>query len=310
MKNIFTLNIIGVVLLITVLNCGFTLVDFNGGVTSNKKSGTAKVNSCISSSQQRGSNGFAIGWTNSVPDGPGTCSSGGGCHYGSSVIPGINFTSSPVFSGIGNNTYVPGTTYEIYLHVSGFPRWGYDCEMLDGQLPTSQLAGSVSPVYNSLMHSAAVYPSSITHSQPIASTDFAHWRWTAPANGNVYIYLDCLGCGGPTTESGDNAALFTKVLTPALSSGITSNLDKQFNFKLFPTPTIDNFHLSYKLNKRCSVSINIFDINGKLVSDVLNETKDAGEQSLNVNIENLNKGIYVVNLNIEGQNTIKKLIIQ
>lgn len=310
MKKNITLAIVGITLLITVLNCGFTLVDFNGGVTSNKKSEKTKVNSCIGSSQQRGSNGFAIGWTNSVPDGPGTCSSGGGCHYGSSIIPGITFTSSPVFGGIGNNSYVPGTSYDIYLRVSGFPRWGYDCEILDGQLSTSQLAGSVAPIYNSYTHSAGVYPSNITHIQPITSTDFAHWIWTAPANGNVYIYLDCLGCGGSTTESGDNAALFTKVLTPALSSGITSNLDNQFNLKLFPNPAIDNFHLSYKLDKRSAVSIKIYDVNGKLMSDVLNETKDVGEQSLNINIANLREGIYTVNLNVGGQEIIKKLIIQ
>ncbi len=159
----------------------------------------------------RSSNGSQVGWTNSIPDGAGSCSSGGGCHSGGTATPVFTLTSSPAFT---SNTYVPGTTYTITVKLTGYPKFGFDIEMLNGTLATSTATGTFSALTNCQIVPAGTYPKSITQTAPIATASSATYSWVAPASGTVYIYGDGNGVNGTGSTSGDKAVLFTQVLMP------------------------------------------------------------------------------------------------
>ena len=46
------------------------------------------------------------------------------------------------------------------------------------------------------------------------------------------------------------------------------------------------------------------------MEELLNENVNSGEQSLDASTLNLKKGVYLVNITIEGKQSSKKLIVQ
>jgi|GEM_PF-488581 len=63
---------------------------------------------------------------------------------------------------------------------------------------------------------------------------------------------------------------------------------------LTPNPSNGIAQLSYFLNKQGSVKISLYDASGRLINNLINETKPAGTYTLNLNNQTLPNGIYFV----------------
>ncbi len=211
LKKKLTIALAGITVLSTIITTGFTNRQTkNGGISKFQQQG-----SC-SASGQKSSSGSQVGWTNSVPDGPGSCSTGNGCHSGGSVTPVFHFTGTPAFTG---NTYVPGTTYTIAIQVTGYPKYGFDLELLDGNGASGAAIGTFTALTHCQIKPAGSYPKSITQTSSILSTTTATFTWVAPASGSVYVYGDGNGVNGDGGTGGDKAVLYTLVLTPQACAG-------------------------------------------------------------------------------------------
>lgn len=297
MKKTITLSVASIIAL--------GLMSF--GVFTSNDHGT-----CSGVHNQKSANGSQIAWTNSPPDGAGTCSSGGGCHGGGSATPVISFTSSPAF-GAGN-TYVPGTVYTISFKVTGYPYYGYDIEMLNGNTTSATAAGTFAALTNSQIHPAGTYPINITQatSGKIAATIAATFKWTAPASGTVYVYGDGNGVNGDGGTNGDNAVLFTKVLTRASGVGISENVIANINLSVFPNPVSESAHVSYELSENSTVSASLINMTGQTVATFFNkEDQSIGIQNKTLTLDpSIAKGIYFVAINVNGKNSYKKIVVQ
>lgn len=75
------------------------------------------------------------------------------------------------------------------------------------------------------------------------------------------------------------------------------------NFSLFPNPANDV--LNIKLNNITNANLRVYDIQGKLVI----ERSISNEQNLELNVSNLQSGLYFVKLNTSTKEMVKKLII-
>ncbi len=255
----------------------------------------------------KSANGNKVAYTNSPHDGAGDCTS---CHNGGSVTPVISLTASPAF-GTGN-TYVPGTVYTLTYKVTGYPKFGFDIELNNGDLTTSMGAGTNIAVSGCKVTANPYnggYPANVSHLSPILSSSAATWHWTAPASGTVYVYSVGVGVNGNNSDSGDKMAQYNLVLNPAATNGITEYENNFLNMQLYPNPTTDKIHLTYNLITSGAVSIKIYDVKGQLVESLLDEKQSAGEQVLDKNIS-LSRGIYMLNLNVEGKQIVKKLIVE
>ena len=253
-------------------------------------------------------NGTKVAYTNSPHDGAGDCS---GCHGGGSVTPVITLTATPAFGS--GNTYVPGTVYTLAYKVTGYPKFGFDIELNNGNTTTSMGAGTNAAVSNCHVTAnpySQGYPANVSHNSPILSSSSATWTWTAPTSGTVYIYSVGVGVNGDGGQSGDKMGQYNLVLTPAGATGISEYTEiNSFNMNCYPNPTKDKIHLTYTLDQPHAVSIKIYALNGQLVTSLLDKIQDAGEQSLDETLS-LSKGIYTVSLNVDGKQTAKKLVIE
>jgi hypothetical protein len=272
--------------------------------------GSAVVLSLVSASMIR-STGMSQ-YTNSPPDGPGDCT---GCHGGGSVTPVVHFSAVPAF-GTGM-TYMPGVTYTISYQTTGYSDFGFDLEMLNSNTTAGVDAGTLVSALTHCQFMAATNGTTgtgstknVTHTSGIASTSSATFTWKSPASGDVYVYSTSIGCPSTSgTQSPTKMVQFNTILYPS-PTGIAENTEA-FNLNVFPNPATDNLHLTYTLNKPSSVLIQLYDMQGKMVADLFNQTEVSGNQDMNLALpSSVSKGIYSLQLNIDGVPAVKKIVIQ
>ncbi len=94
----------------------------------------------------------------------------------------------------------------------------------------------------------------------------------------------------------------------ALVNGINSpDLKSNFNFISLGSSA---YKASFKLSKSSAVSLSIFDLTGKTVKVLISGAKSAGSFSEVFNLEDLQKGIYLVDMNAENQRIVRRVIIE
>ena len=122
---------------------------------------------------------------------------------------------------------------------------------------------------------------------------FNYTTGSQPNGGNIYI----------------DAVNFYSVSNPTTSVGI-NELTKSVNLALYPNPTTGESNLSFKLQDASSIKMNVVDIMGREVIPAVESIYSAGEQVLTVNKgASLSKGVYFVNLSVNGTKMSKKLVI-
>ena len=94
--------------------------------------------------------------------------------------------------------------------------------------------------------------------------------------------------------------------TPTTAISAPSNLDAT----VYPNPAYQEVNLTYTLPERQAVLINIFNSNGMLVHQLLpKQTKDAGKHSLHFYTNDLNTGMYFIDIQTEKNRIYRKVNI-
>jgi hypothetical protein len=88
-----------------------------------------------------------------------------------------------------------------------------------------------------------------------------------------------------------------------------NNLNSAVNSVIYPNPTKNNATLSVDLKQNTSLDVNVYNLVGQLVKTTKAEGQ-LGENNINVDLSNLTAGIYMVNVNVGGSVSTKKLIIE
>ncbi len=92
-----------------------------------------------------------------------------------------------------------------------------------------------------------------------------------------------------------------------LNVGIYNLNNSEFN--IYPNPMSDFAQITFELKENAEVSYSIYSITGSLVSQSVAENKASGTQIIELNTHDLEEGIYFVNLNVNGENTTKKITV-
>lgn len=79
--------------------------------------------------------------------------------------------------------------------------------------------------------------------------------------------------------------------------------------QIFPNPFNNKAIIKYNLPATALTSINLYDIAGKLVQTLVNETKNAGNYTLNLDAKKLSSGVYFLKLTAGEYKEVKKLTL-
>lgn len=227
-----------------------------------------------------------------------TCADAG-CHSGG------NYAGTVSISGIPD-TVAFNTTYSITLtNTSNAVRAGFELTCLDS---SNAMCGSLVAGAGCSIGSGSAGRKYARQSSPkLLSNGSASWTftWKSPAsasNNAATFYFISLCANNNNQKTGDNPILANKsvvfkTLTPVVEPA------KEAQVKIYPT-IITGGVLNIELLDASQGKLIILDTQGKQVfeSTLLS--------SNNLNISNLSKGVYVVNIFADGKTAVKKMIVE
>ena len=243
--------------------------------------------------------------------GESTCIS---CHSSFAINSGggsITISSSPAFTG---GQYIPGTVYTITVTVShtGSSVFGLGVEALTSSNTNAGTLAITIPGETHILTSSG--RTNVVHKLNGGLTSnskaFA-FQWTAPASGNVTFYAAGIGGNHNGSDTGDYVYNTSLSLTAGSATGISEAALAAARFNLYPNPVSDRVNVSYTLDNDGPVKCMLYSLDGRLVQTLMDEQQAAGEQSQSFELPaGLTKGIYLVQMNIEGKTACKKMIVQ
>lgn len=244
--------------------------------------------------------------------GESTCSS---CHSSGSGVTTTSITGSPAFTG---NQYIPGQTYTVSITVASttLSHFGFDCEILNGTTSSSTNAGTITAIsgssqtMNSGSRKNAVHISTATGSGSPSSKTF-NFKWVAPLSGNAVIYTAGLAVNNNGSDgSGDLVKTATLSLTPNTTTGVTE-VAGITGISVYPNPSKDNLSIDYYLLKDGKVTISLYDLQGKELESMMNETQSAGSHTGQFKYSAaIESGVYFLKIALDQQVIAQRMIIK
>ena len=237
----------------------------------------------------------------------------GVCHHGGSSLPTLSVTTVPAL-GAGN-MYIPNTTYTISVVCSGaYPKFGFDTEILNTN------SGSAAAIDRGIFGAALAHckiittanqPTNVTHTTPTGTANSATFSflWTAPDTGTAYLYVACLGSNQNGAVTGDATQILSMVLQNAFA-GISAYSENRINMQVWPNPATGKVNISYTLNEEGIVWIQLYTLNGELLSELLNEKQHPGNHAAEFHLPVfVRKGVYMIKVKINNRETFQKLLV-
>lgn len=93
-----------------------------------------------------------------------------------------------------------------------------------------------------------------------------------------------------------------------LSINSMTEENKEGKSYCFPSPFDDTFNINYSLGAESPITINLYDINGSLVANILNTRQSEGNHTVTVNGTHLRSGIYFCTILSENKKETSKII--
>lgn len=248
--------------------------------------------------------------------GEGSCSQTG-CHVGNSGtnIPNVlNLGSSGMINGI-----TPNTQYNLTITLgNNASKYGFSLTALDG---SNNGAGTfqVTSANNSVTDTSNGR-SYLSHLNATSFNAFAG-KWTSPATipSELKFYLAANRSNDDGTNAGDQIILnqynFDFTSNTFVLEGTVGvepiNVDDATEVTMFPNPVQGDLNLIFTNGEFQNVKAEIYNLNGQLVKELMNEELSSGshDRSFNVGGE-LNTGMYLVKMYMGEQSYFKKIMVQ
>lgn len=120
--------------------------------------------------------------------------------------------------------------------------------------------------------------------------------------GAVAYYID------PTSE-----IVTTRVSDESsdLEKSLNNSLINENTATLFPNPSSGEFSIQYEVKQKGIVQIDIYDINGSLVKNIVNnQIQHTGKYVLPTSLKGVANGIYICTIVVNGKKTAERIVIE
>jgi len=117
----------------------------------------------------------------------------------------------------------------------------------------------------------------------------------------LYYKIRAKDINGNFSEFTNEVSTRAESTNKKLSNG--SKDSKNYELKLdenYPNPFNPSTNISYQINDKGFVTLKVYNIVGKEVATLVNETKIPGKYSVSFNASNLPSGIYVYSLRVNN----------
>jgi hypothetical protein len=88
-----------------------------------------------------------------------------------------------------------------------------------------------------------------------------------------------------------------------------NDVDFSKNVSIYPNPANDKLNIAFDINSSSNIQIEVMDVMGRTVMNVMNEKMEAGKHNIPVNTEALTNGIYQVRVSSDNGNFVEKFSV-
>jgi hypothetical protein len=109
-----------------------------------------------------------------------------------------------------------------------------------------------------------------------------------------------------------NPAIVTNTIvnTIVTVTDVIANDNSLNDLNVYPNPSTGNFNINFKIEEVNEVSVEVFDIVGKSVSQLSSKKYSPGKHKINLTISDKNAGVYFMSIQIGDENYLKKIVIK
>ena len=144
----------------------------------------------------------------------------------------------------------------------------------------------------------------------VISTNFtptsAQWR-TETVSLNAYKLLPNIRFKFTNTSNRGNNTYIDEINLTGTIVNVNEVDDIQLGFAIYPNPTSEASSVQFQLSSSEKIIIDVKDILGKTISNVLNEELNAGQHEVKLPL--LPRGIYMIDLYSGNKHHVRKLIV-
>ncbi len=227
-----------------------------------------------------------------------------GCHFGpnATALPGI------ITSNIPQTGYVGGETYQVTVSITkaGISKFGFQITSMNA---ANEYVGTFMNNAEVAVQTSGRYASHNASSN--SGTDSKSWTfdWVAPvaSTGSVTFYASANFANNNGGTSGDEIVLDNTTVSENI---LTSNgqVTKGFNnLNVYPNPSAVGENMNLVFSESGILNAQIFDLNGKVVLTITDNTIAGTPYELNAN--SLSKGMYILQASVGAQNYEKQLVL-
>ena len=249
--------------------------------------------------------GAPSGVANDPSGGSATCT---GCHNGTAIAA---TTQATITSNIPAAGYTPGSVYTITgtVNYTGRSVFGFE---ISPQNSAGTKLGTL--VVTSASTTKLVGNKYITQQQAgTTGTTGSHtwsFNWTAPAagSGSVTFWGAFLAANGNGSSSGDQTYKTSYTVAEAVASGVN---EVEANTNALSVINLNSaLHISYNAQSSAVANVELYNLQGALVSSSSFDKQNAGKVELNFDLKGeLNTGIYIVKVQQGTQALTKKVAL-
>lgn len=227
-----------------------------------------------------------------------------GCHSGGTYTGNITITGIP-------DTIQLNTEYTVTLtHKSNAKRAGFELTCLDSNNTKygTLTAGAGTSIGNQSSNGRQyVRQSSPKTLSTTDSTAFWSFVWkspaTAPAGNTAKFYFASLASNANNNKSGDNPLVGFKQFYYSAAVSATGDLAETAGIKMYPTVVTDALHI--EMANASEAQVTVFALNGR---QILRTPINGGAGTLP--LQYLTPGVYLVQVEIDGKTTTKRVLKQ
>ena len=239
-----------------------------------------------------------------------TCQS---CHNGGAFGNATTTIAVLNSNGVATTAYSAGQSYTVRITIgsaTASPAAGFGAVVVATSTGQPQ-AGSLTAITSNVKIVSLNNRQYAEHPSPSTSKIF-EFRWTAPATGTGIVKVFAAGTavnlnGGSGGDSATPGASLT--LTEAIVATDDTSLP-QVSVRVLQNPTSDVLRLQLNTVDAGDYTLQLFDLAGK---SCLTQTQklETGENNLQLPLENLSSGIYLLSLQANGRIVhTEKIIVQ
>jgi hypothetical protein len=232
------------------------------------------------------------------------------CHAGTAQN-GASENTLTFLSGTNPITqYVPGQQYTVTLAMSSNPtKKGFQATALTS---ANAMAGTFTGQAGntSINGTTKKYANHTSTSNTSTTAPVWTWTWTAPAagSGNVTFYVASNKANNNNNDNGDVIYLSQHVISEASSAGI--NEFESETFQVSYDSDANRLTTTFNFYSQSQTSLRLVDLSGKEVLKSSLGLSEIGKNNMTIDLnKTLNKGIYLVTLQIGNKVYSKKIMV-